>query len=113
MPATVPRQLADELIGRGKHFVTTAEVARMLGVAPGSVRSSLRRSVEADAMLAITKDALVPVPPEHRRLGAPPPTHYIDALASRSQSSPLASRSERATRQRDAGGCGVRHRGHA
>ena len=31
-------------------------------------------------MLAITKDAWIPIPAEFRRWGAPPPTHYIDAL---------------------------------
>ncbi len=81
MPGRVaPRHLADDLISRGKHFVTTEEAAVILGVEPTSVRSSLRRSIEAGAVIAITKDAWIPVPAEYRRLGAPPPSHYIDAL---------------------------------
>ena len=54
----VPRHLADELIGRGRHFVTTGQVAELLDIEPSSVRSSLRRSIEAGAMLAITKDTV-------------------------------------------------------
>jgi predicted transcriptional regulator of viral defense system len=75
-----PRHLADELIGRGRHFVTTHEVGELLGVDIGSVRSALRRSIDAGAMLSITKGAWIPVPPEYRSWGAPPPTRYIDRL---------------------------------
>lgn len=75
-----PGELADWLMARGRHFITTEDAAELLGVAPRDVRNSLRRPREARAMLAITKGGWIPVPPEHRSAGAPPPSHYIDAL---------------------------------
>ncbi len=75
-----PSELADWLMARGRHFITTEDAAKLLGVAPPDVRNSLRRPREAGAILAITKGGWIPVPPEHRSAGAPPPSHFIDAL---------------------------------
>lgn len=75
-----PAELADYLVGRGQRFVTTDEVASLLGVAPAEVRNSLRRSREHGRMLSITKGAWVPVPAQHRSAGAPPAEDFIDHL---------------------------------
>lgn len=68
------------MIGRGRYFVSTAEAARLLGVNPHTVWSSLQRARQAGKILSVTKGGWIPVPPEYRRAGAPPPIHYIDQL---------------------------------
>ena len=79
--ATVnPSALADWLIARGRHFVTTDEVAELVGVEPAVVSVSLQRAREANKIVSVTKGGWVPVPPEYREAGAPPPLHYIDPL---------------------------------
>lgn len=79
--ATVnPSALADWLIARGQHFVTTDEVAELVGVDPSVVSVSLQRAREANKIVSVTKGGWVPVPPEYRDAGAPPPLHYIDPL---------------------------------
>lgn len=75
-----PSELADWLIAHGQHFATTDEVAELVGVAPGSVRQSLRRPAAANKIASITRGAWVPVPPEYRSAGAPPPAHFIHPL---------------------------------
>lgn len=79
--ATVsPSALADWLIARGRHFVTTEEVAELVGVEPNVVSISLQRAREANKIVSVTKGGWVPVPPEYRDAGAPPPLHYVDPL---------------------------------
>ena len=79
--ATVnPGALADWLIARGQHFVSTDEVAELVGVEPSVVSVSLQRAREASKIVSVTKGGWVPVPPEYRGAGAPPPLHYIDPL---------------------------------
>jgi predicted transcriptional regulator of viral defense system len=75
-----PRALADWLMARGQYFVTTDEVARLVGVEPDILSVSLQRAREAHKIVSVTKGAWVPVPPEYRAAGAPPPLHYIDPL---------------------------------
>ena len=67
-------------MARGRHFVTTEEVAELVGVAPASVRQSLRRPRESNEIVSVTRGAWVPVPPEFRTAGAPPPSHFINPL---------------------------------
>ena len=78
--AVAPSELADWLIGQGRHFVSTSEVAEILGIRPGSVSASLERSREAGKLVSVTKGGWVPVPPEYRIAGAPPPSHFIHQL---------------------------------
>jgi predicted transcriptional regulator of viral defense system len=75
-----PADLSDWLIAHGQHFATTDEIAELVGVAPGSVRQSLRRSTAANKIVSVTNGAWVPVPPEYRAAGAPPPAHFIHQL---------------------------------
>jgi len=75
-----PSNLADWLLGRGRHFVTTAEVSELLDVPAASVATSLHRARRANKIVSVTKGGWVPVPPAHRTAGAPPPIDYIDYL---------------------------------
>jgi predicted transcriptional regulator of viral defense system len=79
--ATVsPIELSDWLMARGKHFVSTEDVAALVGVEPAVVPISLQRPRDAHKIVSVTKGGWVPVPPEYREAGAPPPIHFIDAL---------------------------------
>ena len=75
-----PRDLADWLIGRGRHFVSTAEIAEILGVDVASVPASLERAREAGKLISVTKGGWVPVPAEYRVAAAPPPSHFVHQL---------------------------------
>lgn len=80
MSSVAPSALADWMIARGRHFATVDEVAALVGVEPGSVSDSLQRARAARKVVSVTKGGWVPVPPEFREAGAPPPLHYIDPL---------------------------------
>ena len=75
-----PSELADWLIGQGRHFITTADAAGALGVSAASVPASLERPRKAGKLISVTKRGWVPVPPEFRSAGAPPPSHFIHQL---------------------------------
>ena len=77
---TSPSELADWLIGQGRHFISTTELAEILGVADTSVPASLERAREAGKLISITKGGWVPVPAEYRSAGAPPPSHFVHQL---------------------------------
>ncbi len=75
-----PAELSDWLVSHGRHFVSTEQIAELVGVDPADVRHSLRRQRELNTMVPVTKGAWVPVTPPHRRNGAPPVEHFIDPL---------------------------------
>lgn len=75
-----PSELADWLIGQGRHFIETVDAAGVLGVSPASVPTSLERPRKAGKLVSVTKRGWVPVPPEFRSAGAPPPSHFIHPL---------------------------------
>ncbi|MEZ5372919.1 MAG: type IV toxin-antitoxin system AbiEi family antitoxin [Microthrixaceae bacterium] len=75
-----PSNLPDWLLGRGRHFVTTAEISELLGVPQQTVATSLHRPRRANKIVSVTKGGWVPVPPTHRSAGAPPPIDYIDQM---------------------------------
>lgn len=75
-----PRELADWLIGRGRHFVSSAEAAEILGVEASAVSASLERARQAGKLVSVTKGGWVPVPAEYRPAGAPPASHFIDQM---------------------------------
>lgn len=75
-----PSALADWLMGQGRHFIESDEAAQLLDIDPNRLSVSLQRAREAGKMVSITKGAWVPVPPEFRAAGAPPPLHFIDPL---------------------------------
>lgn len=76
----LPSDLSDWLIGQGRHFITTADAAGVLGVRAESVPASLERARKAGKMISVTKRGWVAVPPEYRSAGAPPPSHYVHQL---------------------------------
>jgi predicted transcriptional regulator of viral defense system len=79
--ATVtPSELADWLMGRGRHYIKTVEVAELLGIDTEVVSDSLQRAREASKVISVTKGGWVPVPPEYRSAGAPPPINFIDPM---------------------------------
>jgi len=81
MPVRVtPTRIADDLIADGTHFITTPDLTVRLGVNADQLWGSLQRSIEATRMVSVTKGGWVPVPPEYRKSGAPPPLHFIDPM---------------------------------
>ncbi len=75
-----PSALPDWLLGQGRLFVTTAEIAELTGLAESAVPVHLHRARSANKIISVTKGGWVPVPPIYRSAGAPPPIHYIDYL---------------------------------
>ncbi len=75
-----PRELADWLLSRGRHWITTSEAAELLDIPPSHVAPSLARYRERGLFFSPTKGLYVAVPPEYRSWGAVPASHFIDAL---------------------------------
>jgi len=75
-----PSALSDWLLGRGRLFVTTAEIAELTGLSEPSVSVHLHRARAANKIASVTKGGWVPVPVVYRASGAPPPIHYIDYM---------------------------------
>ena len=67
-------------MARGRHYIRTDEIADLLGVRAVAVSDSLQRPREAGKVVSVTKGGWVPVPPEYRAAGAPPPIHFIDQM---------------------------------
>lgn len=84
MPVTAgrvsPGALPDWLLGRGRLFITTAEIAELTGLSESAVPVHLHRVRAANKIISVTKGGWVPVPPVYRADGGPPPIHYIDYL---------------------------------
>lgn len=77
---TAPKDLADWLLARGKHWITTAEVANLINIPVNQVRMATARSVNKKQLFSPTRGAYVPIPPEFRSWGVVPASHFIDAL---------------------------------
>lgn len=75
-----PRDLADWLLARGRHWVTSAEVASLLGIPPEQVAPRLAGARRRGHLFSPTKGAYVPIPPEYRSWGAVPAAHFIDSM---------------------------------
>lgn len=75
-----PRDLADWLISRGRHWVTVAEAADLLEVAPSLVSPTLARLRAGGQLFSPTRGAYVPIPAEFRSWGAVPASHFIDPM---------------------------------
>lgn len=73
-----PGALPDWLLGRGRLFVTTAEIAALTGLSESAVPVHLHRVRAANKIISVTKGAWVPVPLVYRADGGPPPIQYID-----------------------------------
>ncbi|MCX6536905.1 MAG: type IV toxin-antitoxin system AbiEi family antitoxin [Actinobacteria bacterium] len=75
-----PKDLADWLLARGQHWVTTPEVADLFEMPTNQVWAAAARLVKKNQLFSPTRGAYVPIPPEFRFWGAVPASHFIDAL---------------------------------
>lgn len=75
-----PRELSDWLLARGRHWVTTSEASKLLGVPESSVSPTLARQLKRGRLFSPTKSLYVTIPPEFRSWGAVPASHFIDAM---------------------------------
>lgn len=75
-----PRELADWLLARGRHWITSAEVATLLGVPRAHVSPTLTRWRQKGLLFSPTKGVYVPIPPEYRSWRAVPASHFVDPL---------------------------------
>lgn len=75
-----PRELADWLLSRGRHWITTADAANLLGIPAGHVAPSLSRYRQRGHLFSPTKGLYVAIPPEFRSWGTVPAAHFVDAL---------------------------------
>jgi predicted transcriptional regulator of viral defense system len=75
-----PRELADWLLAHGRHWITTGEVAALLGTEPRHVSQTVSGLRERHALFSPTRGIYVPIPPEFRTWGAPPASHFVDPL---------------------------------
>ena len=74
------RAYVEGLLGRGRHTFTRAEVENAHGSSPAGTYQSLRR-LQRNGWLAMPRRGFyLIVEPEHRQLGALPPTSWIDDL---------------------------------
>lgn len=72
--------ISDDLIAHGQHFATADEIAARLGIEPQRLWGSIHRAIDDNKLVSVTKGGWVPVPPEYRKGGAPPPSHFIDPM---------------------------------
>jgi predicted transcriptional regulator of viral defense system len=75
-----PRELADWLLARGRHWVTTNQAAELLGIPEHHVAPSLAQSRRRGHLFSPTKGLYVAIPPEFRSWGAVPAAHFVDAM---------------------------------
>lgn len=75
-----PRDLADWLLSRGRHSVTTAEASSLLGIPAAHVAPTLARHLAAGFLFSPTKGLYVAIPPQFRSWGAVPAAHFVDAM---------------------------------
>lgn len=74
------RELADWLLARGRHWVTTDEVAVLLDIPHPHVSPTLTRWRQKGLLFSPTKGVYVPIPPEYRSWRAVPAAHFVDPL---------------------------------
>ncbi len=75
-----PRELADWLLARGRHWVTTSQAAELLAIPEHHVAPSLAQSRRRGHLFSPTKGLYVAIPPEFRSWGAVPATHFVDPM---------------------------------
>ena len=72
--------LLDDLVGRGRAAITTAEAADTLGIPEDQVRVRMHRYVQQGRVIAPARGLWVPIPPQHRVYGSLPGLEMIDLL---------------------------------
>lgn len=76
----LPRELSDWLLASGRHWITTAEAARLMSVPALHVAPTVAKQVAQHRLFSPTKGLYVAIPPAFRTWGAVPASHFIDAL---------------------------------
>lgn len=77
---TGARDLADWLLARGRHWVTTDEAATLLRIPPEHVSPTLARWRDKGLFFSPTKGVYVPIPSAYRSWRAVPASHFVDQL---------------------------------
>ena len=72
--------MADWLLARGRHWVTTTEAAELLGIPVRHVAPSLAQSRRRGYLFSPTTGLYVAIPPEFRSWGAIPASHFVDPM---------------------------------
>jgi predicted transcriptional regulator of viral defense system len=80
MGSVEPRELADWLLARGQHWVTTSEAARLLNIPESHVAPSLAQARRRGHLFSPTKGLYVAIPPEFRSWGSIPAAHFVDPM---------------------------------
>lgn len=75
-----PRDLADWLLARGRHWITVEEAARLLDIPERHVAPTLARWRHRGLLFSPTTGAYVPIPPQYRSWRVVPAAHFIDPL---------------------------------
>jgi predicted transcriptional regulator of viral defense system len=74
------RELPDFLIGRGRYWATTAEIAAQTGAGADATRHGLARLRSQRRLFTPARSFHVVVPPEYRSWGAIPAAWFIDPM---------------------------------
>ena len=75
-----PAQIPDHLIGQGRYWATTAELAKLTGSSLPGLYSSLASLEHANKLFTPAKGLYVAVPPDYRSWGAVPADWFIDPM---------------------------------
>jgi predicted transcriptional regulator of viral defense system len=75
-----PRDLPDQLLARGEHWITTAKIAEILDVSDVDARQIAGRWRARQLAFSPTRGAYVLIPPQYRTWGAVPASHFVDDL---------------------------------
>ncbi len=80
MPMLAPHNLPDHLLSNGVNTFTLAEAAELLDRSSDAVRKGLERLTRKRLIFSPARGFYVVVPPQFRRQGIVPATHFIDAM---------------------------------
>jgi len=80
MPSVTPHALPDHLLSSGVNTFTLAEATQLLERTGDAVRKGLERLARKRLIFSPARGFYVVVPPQFRRQGTVPATHFIDAM---------------------------------
>jgi predicted transcriptional regulator of viral defense system len=80
MPVLAPHDLPDHLLSSGVNTFTLTEATQMLERTGDAVRKGLERLTRKRLIFSPARGFYVVVPPQFRRQGTVPATHFIDAM---------------------------------
>ncbi|HZV73202.1 MAG TPA: type IV toxin-antitoxin system AbiEi family antitoxin [Conexibacter sp.] len=80
MPSLAPHDLPDHLLSTGVNTFTLADATRLLQRREDAVRKGLERLRRKRLIFSPARGFYVVIPPQFRRHGTVPATHFIDAM---------------------------------